>query len=91
MNNNIFMRVIHINKKNYDILQENCIIPIPYDIRIGSYINKESYDFLTSEIKNLLNVSPDFELRSGEEDKNNPILILPTAFKHNEIVKELIK
>lgn len=83
-------QVIFLNKQNLSILNDSGY-SMPFDVRIGNFIYKQSYDLLPEDIKNKLTVSESFGKNDISEDVNNPIIILPTVFKKYPIVKELIK
>lgn len=85
------MRVHHINKQNLEILNENSIFAVQQDFRIGHFIGETELALLPQDIREKMTISPSFNKRTISEDEGNPIVILPTAFKHNGIVKELIK
>ena len=53
------------------------------DFRIGEYCESQIIDSLPTAIKSLLTLTPTFNLRTIEEDVNNPVLILPTNFAPN--------
>lgn len=73
--------IYSLNEDNSSKLK-NFFFPMT-DFRIGEYCESQIIDSLPTAIKSLLTLTPTFNLRTVEEDVNNPVLILPTNFAPN--------